>query len=148
VSVQSKCWRFNAAHLFGFRDNEKCVFLFKNNILRYFYVCILYIPSHNEEDKIKNSDQSYISGRRIGLTRTPGYTRGGITCLGGVSIPYRLVHHPWTQFLDHVYGTIRSHIWCQERADDCVIILVLNEVCTIQEEETHQSSLALMILLS
>jgi hypothetical protein len=49
----------------------------------------------HEMAKIKKSDQSrnkrrnYKSDKRInGLTRTPGYTEGGIKCIGGESIPF------------------------------------------------------------
>jgi hypothetical protein len=47
--------------------------------------------------KLTNSDQSQSpvrsANQRLKQTRTPGYTTGGVMCLGGVSILCRTVTH-------------------------------------------------------
>jgi hypothetical protein len=48
---------------------------------------------HQKQSSTSNADQ------RIGQTRIPGYSRGGIWCLGRVSIPCRPVTHDPTYIL-------------------------------------------------
>jgi hypothetical protein len=52
----------------------------------------------------------------MGLTQTPGYTRGGIRCIGGVSIPTNTdpwIYQRWDQVLrrsEHPYKHISLDI--------------------------------------
>lgn len=53
---------------------------------------------NNEKLKIMKSDKS------------PGHTRGGIECLGGVRIPLNLSHLSWDLCIDQVNEGILSEI--------------------------------------
>jgi hypothetical protein len=90
--------------------------------------------------KIPNSDQSqntsriYKSEGKNGLTRTPRYTRGGIRCLGGVSIPcwsitpavspvlwswmrsYQVRSYYWYEKCQTTYGSMKV---CNYKLDHC-----------------------------
>jgi hypothetical protein len=44
-----------------------------------------------ERRDITNNHLSHKSTKELGITQTPGYTRGGIRCVGGVTIPCRLI---------------------------------------------------------
>jgi hypothetical protein len=66
--------------------------LFKQFVFVAYVIISPFYPESNQKWKYKWTVTDLLNSiNRAGLTRTPGYTRGGIRCLGGVSIPCRPV---------------------------------------------------------
>jgi hypothetical protein len=96
--------------------------------------------------KIPKSDKFFetqveITSKRINLlTRTPRHTRGGIRCLGGVSIPFRLVtlavspvSWSWVRSYPLLKSVcqIQSYYWyekCQTSYGSCTILFHLQNL--------------------
>jgi hypothetical protein len=62
----------------------------------------------NKRNGVDNSHRFHMQIRKWGKARTSGYTRGGIKCQGGESIPCRPVTPTVSPIPDQVNGTNRS----------------------------------------
>jgi hypothetical protein len=101
--------------------NKKKLEIRNVSLRSYFFLCLLLWNSVN----INVMNPVGNTNPRIGQTLASGYTRGGITCLGGVSIPYRPVTsavssgercEPWSrsEYQELVWNTSDS-IWPKGR---------------------------------